>query len=462
MKIVHITYNTGGGAGRAVCRLHESMLGYGVDSHVVCVENRQRCAPATVIRPSKSIDDATEASVGDWAKLQEERINKKRSSLSNTAYHIGYPGYDLSVLPVVREADVIVLHWVPKILSIRTIERILQLGKPTYWVMHDYWALGAGAHFPAGLHNYQDEVFECPQLLGSDGLDALLREDRARAFDYENLTPVVLSRQMKERFDASPALAGRSAEVWYNGVETNVFKPLDPEQRQRLRRLSGIGDDEVVILNIAQNVRESRKGFAHLMRALSLLAEGAPASERLCTLMMIGAHRMPVPSENIRQINISPVNEDEQLVRLFAVCDLMVHPALEEGFSLVILEAMACGLPVMCFDNGGSRDLIKDGKNGYLIDELWDATALADRLAAVLADPSGLADLGNAARATIAGGYDIPHIGRKFLKMIGAKDLASGTYDPLDPDLYASALENSVELPLDPRLSRWLASQPLP
>jgi glycosyltransferase involved in cell wall biosynthesis len=47
--------------------------------------------------------------------------------------------------------------------------------------------------------------------------------------------------------------------------------------------------------------------------------------------------------------------------------DIFIHPAIYEPFGLVLLEAMASGLPVISMDGGGNRDIVVDGKNGYLI-----------------------------------------------------------------------------------------------
>lgn len=64
-----------------------------------------------------------------------------------------------------------------------------------------------------------------------------------------------------------------------------------------------------------------------------------------------------------------------------------VHSALQEPFGLVLLEAMAAGLPVVTLDGGGNRDLIEEGKNGYLLIES-DTEAFADRIVAICSDAS--------------------------------------------------------------------------
>jgi glycosyltransferase involved in cell wall biosynthesis len=75
-------------------------------------------------------------------------------------------------------------------------------------------------------------------------------------------------------------------------------------------------------------------------------------------------------------------NVEEHLKR----ADIYVHASINEAFGLVFLEAMASGLPVVCYDGGGNRDLIQNGQNGYIHRELL-AETFADTIESLLADP---------------------------------------------------------------------------
>jgi glycosyltransferase involved in cell wall biosynthesis len=66
--------------------------------------------------------------------------------------------------------------------------------------------------------------------------------------------------------------------------------------------------------------------------------------------------------------------------------NIYVHPAYYEPFGLVIIEAMAAGLPVICLDGKGNRDLIEQGKNGYMFYQ-QDPKLFADNIVEVLSDP---------------------------------------------------------------------------
>jgi glycosyltransferase involved in cell wall biosynthesis len=54
-------------------------------------------------------------------------------------------------------------------------------------------------------------------------------------------------------------------------------------------------------------------------------------------------------------------------IRLLRMCDIYVSTSQHEGFGLVFLEAMACGLPIICYNYGGQTDFLESGTTGYLV-----------------------------------------------------------------------------------------------
>jgi glycosyltransferase involved in cell wall biosynthesis len=97
--------------------------------------------------------------------------------------------------------------------------------------------------------------------------------------------------------------------------------------------------------------------------------------------------------ENVRLIE-SPHNVDE----IVAACDLIVAPFLSERFSSVsLLEAMAMGRPVVATDIGEQREIIQNGRNGYLVPP-GDVKELTDRIVDVLSRPGELRRLSGGAR----------------------------------------------------------------
>jgi UDP-glucose:(heptosyl)LPS alpha-1,3-glucosyltransferase len=83
----------------------------------------------------------------------------------------------------------------------------------------------------------------------------------------------------------------------------------------------------------------------------------------------------------------------------YAAADAYVHPTWYDPCSLVVLEALACGLPVVTTAFNGAAELIEDGRDGFLLDTPRNAPALAGAMEALL-DVGQRAAMGRAARAT--------------------------------------------------------------
>lgn len=148
------------------------------------------------------------------------------------------------------------------------------------------------------------------------------------------------------------------------------------------------------------------KGIAPLLRAWDALPE---ALREKWSLLFVGdgplaseveaAGRGHPPGEIVRLAAVEP----EELAALYAATDLLVFPSLGDQWGLVVNEAMACGVPVLCSRLAGcADDLVEPGKNGFLCDPT-DAQRFARDLAAALASPD-LPTMGAAARET-AGEY---------------------------------------------------------
>ena len=89
---------------------------------------------------------------------------------------------------------------------------------------------------------------------------------------------------------------------------------------------------------------------------------------------------------------------------LYAASDLMVWPAINEAFGMALLEAQACGLPVLAGAFGGVAGIVADGKTGFLVAP-GDVADFAAGLKRILA--SDLAALGRAARRKVERRHDI-------------------------------------------------------
>ena len=108
--------------------------------------------------------------------------------------------------------------------------------------------------------------------------------------------------------------------------------------------------------------------------------------------------------------------EPAALLRLYQHARVFALPSDEEGFGMVLLEAMACGVSVVSTRSGGPDGIITDAEDGYLVPR-GDAPALAARLEQLLTDDDLADRMGRNARLTIEQRYDERVVGRSFLEV---------------------------------------------
>jgi len=196
-----------------------------------------------------------------------------------------------------------------------------------------------------------------------------------------------VAEEMREYF---PAIADRVVTI-HNGVDTELFAPdVRAADAAALRAQLMIGEGRLVAAFVGSEWQ--RKGLAEVIRALALtpgwdlVVAGAGDRESYQQL----ADSLGVGSA----VHWLGVTSDVQLV--YALADAFVLPTSYETFSLVSFEAAAAGLPVLATPVSGVRELLDDGRNGFLITR--DPQQIAERLGQLAADPELRTTMGLAAR----------------------------------------------------------------
>jgi len=106
--------------------------------------------------------------------------------------------------------------------------------------------------------------------------------------------------------------------------------------------------------------------------------------------------------------------DQQALLRLYQDASLFVLSSDEEGFGVVLLEAMACGVPVVSTRSGGPDAIITDGHDGYLV-PVGDVAALSSRMSLLLDEPQRNVAMGREARLTVERRYDERIAGEAFV-----------------------------------------------
>lgn len=195
--------------------------------------------------------------------------------------------------------------------------------------------------------------------------------------------------------------AANKIDVVVNGVDTARFRP---GSRDEARRDAGLPTDATILGLVGRF--GAYKRHAELIEAFDRLAAAHPG---LWLLFAGSGGPMEAPtraraaaSPFASRIRFAGLQSD--VAPSYRALDLLVVPSVNEGLSNALLEAMACGIPVLAHTACGNRNVIEDGANGCLRD-LAGPEHLRDALAAVLSNPSSLSGLGQAARRTVEANF---------------------------------------------------------
>jgi len=184
--------------------------------------------------------------------------------------------------------------------------------------------------------------------------------------------------------------------------------PAGPEERQAARRTIGAGEDEIVVGTIARMA--AIKNLAMLAKAASLCAQGH-VPLRFC--IVGGGPDEESVRTAIRDCGVEDrftlLGLKEDARALLPGFDLFGLTSKSEGLPNAVMEAMAAGLPCVCTDVGGCRELVEHAVTGYLVprDDAW---ALAARILELAGDPERRAAMGRAGMLRISQGYSIERL----------------------------------------------------
>jgi len=181
-----------------------------------------------------------------------------------------------------------------------------------------------------------------------------------------------------------------------NGVDLSLFSPASRlASRDAARQKLGYSPDDILLLLIGNDWRN--KGLPTILEAMSRLNH---PSLRLCVVGSdAGAQFLPPVQSLHLSDRVKFFAETPEILAFYAAADIYAAPSLEDSFNLPVLEAMACGLPVLVSRLAGISEYIADGVDGILLPDPADPSALAGSLSLLLQEPELRRSLGeNAAR----------------------------------------------------------------
>jgi glycosyltransferase involved in cell wall biosynthesis len=399
MKIVHLSSDdTNGGAARAAWRVHDSLRLVGADSSMFVAIRESHDVRIKQYVPSNTLGARVTRAL---------RRNRLRWELAR-AYRSRPAGFESfrddrtesgsEVSAQAPDADLYHLHQITEFVDYRASLGRLAARAPMVWTLHEMTPFTGGCHYAYGCTGFTRQCGACPQLGSSNERDLSHAVWTRKQRVYERIEPNRLHVVGASEWIASEARRSHlfnrfPISVIPYGLDTDVFRPM-PEARQLLEGF-GLRPSVRVVLFLVDWTDNRRKGFELLDSALDAM-RNAPDT----ALVSLGRGDSPKLKSNLPHIHLGGVTGDRMIAAVYSMADVFVIPSLQDNLPNTVLEAMACGAPVVGFRVGGIPDMVRDGVNGLLVPPN-DIAGLASAIEALLGDMSRRVAMGNASR-TIA------------------------------------------------------------
>ena len=270
---------------------------------------------------------------------------------------------------LLKNADIINLHWVNYFWSLSSLKSIVGLKKPIVWTLHDQWLLTGGCHYTSGCDEYLKECLNCPQLAHDEKHLPHFFLDKKRELIRE-MNPVIVtpSNWLANIVKGISGLRDMRVEVIPNAIDTALYTNIPKETaRKRLN----LPLDGFYLLFSVNNAFEKRKGIRHLISALQYCMEDPIFFNKVTTgevkLICFGDPGTWINDMQIPLISLGKIQSERDLCTVYSAADVFLLPSMEDNLPNVVIEAMSCGTPAIAFDIGGIPDMIQHGVNGYIV-----------------------------------------------------------------------------------------------
>jgi len=225
---------------------------------------------------------------------------------------------------------------------------------------------------------------------------------------------IAISKPVARHLSVDFSVAQNQIHLIANGIDLDRFAMTNEQRRREARRKMDISDTPLIgIIARLSDV----KGIDILIKAMPFVLKEIPSAN----LLIAGQGPEEIPLKKLTysmslaaHVHFkSTINQTQDLLCAF---DVFVMPSLMEGLGLSVIEAQACGIPVVASRIGGLVDLIEDGKSGYLV-PTNDPSALANRIIEIFRNPHQAKMMAEQARLNVEGHFSAAGMLKETLKV---------------------------------------------
>ncbi len=342
MRVLHLNTHASGGSYEYAALLSTALAEQGIENLVLC-KNSQSAETGRL--------------------LLDRVIRRSYVSFSTEPWH----GTRRLLSPPVAEdlegVDVVHLHTIADWFDVPRWLESLPREMGVVISLHDMWHVTGGCFLYRGCDRYTNQVHPCDPcpILRWPANRFLAKTAHSRKLQaYRNCGArmVANSHWLAELAGRSPiARASGGVRVIPPGIDTAVFKPQD---KNLCREHLGLPADAFVIVTGGASLNDANKNVPWLFEQLSHLPDLGGV-----IVLAFGEGAVPVPN-GLDVRFTGGIRDRYDLARVFAAGDVFVSASLMETYGLTLVEAMACGTPVVAFRVGGIPEAAPDGKGAIL------------------------------------------------------------------------------------------------
>lgn len=228
--------------------------------------------------------------------------------------------------------------------------------KKIVWTLHDCWAFtGHCAHFThPKCDKWQTGCNKCirkkdyPKSLICDSSKKEYLFKKELFTNIKNLTIVTPSNWLAELVKKS-FLKEYEIKVVNNGIDLNVFKPTNTID---VRKKYNIPENKKIILGVS-SVWNNSKGLNEFLKLSKIIKDDY-------VIVLVGLREKQIKKLSNNIIGIERTENVEELANFYTIADVFYNPSREETFSLVTVESISCGTPVLVYDDSATKELVPE------------------------------------------------------------------------------------------------------
>ncbi|MFT5610795.1 MAG: glycosyltransferase involved in cell wall biosynthesis [Arenicella sp.] len=346
MRVLHLTSGSlSSGSGKGALRLHQGLLGIGVDSHLATTD---RNYPKNI----KNI-----LSKGLLLRSLFNSANQLISEVRQIGHGIGrselysFAENPLSVYSTINfgEYDIVHLHWVNYALSVTETARLAEKHN-VVWTMRDMWPLTGGCHYSLSCERFKHGCGKCRLITDSHTEDISAVQFRLKVSAFKKIRFVAISDWLLEQASLSKIINKDRLSRIYNSVDPDVFSKR-PDKKGLTEKLKIKTNRKIVIVG-AQNLRDEYKGPREVRKFLSLHAD-----DYFFIFFGTNLNEIIQGIAGLKYLSLGFISE-HRLAEAFNVSDVFLMLSVQEAFGKTVVESLYCGTPVVVMPGSAPFEII--------------------------------------------------------------------------------------------------------